>query len=369
MAATNYGVNAPEAVKLWSKKLAREALKATSVGKFIGRSDNSLIQLREELSKDSGDRVRVTLRQLLTGAGVQGDANLEGNEESLTTFTDDVLINRIANAVRSEGKMSEQRIPFNHREEAMQGLKDWFAQRIDRSFFLQASGYRGTSVTEQGETYAGNDSRYTGNNDTIAPDTASATRADGTAFVSSSAADEDLTSSDPINLEDIDNLVAIAKTKSPMIRPIRYQGEDVYVMFIHPKQLRDLRQDAGAGRWQDINRALLEGGQGAKQNPIFNGAAGMYNNVILHESSRVPQGYDSGSFAPISTVRRAFLCGAQSVGLAFGKGHSFDNYEWFEELFNYGNSLGVSGSCIFGMKKLRFNNADFSTLTYSTYAA
>lgn len=369
MAATNYGVNAPEAVKLWSKKLARESLKATSIGKFIGRTDNSLIQLREDLSKDSGDRVRVTLRQLLTGAGVQGDANLEGNEESLTTYTDDLLINRIANAVRSEGKMSEQRIPFQHREEAMQGLKDWFAQRMDRSFFLQASGYLGTSVTEQGETYSGQDSRFTGNNDVIAPDAASATRADTSAFVASSAADEDIASADTINLQDIDDLVAIAKTKSPMIRPIKYQGEDVYVMFVHPKQVRDLRQDTATGKWYDIQKAVLQGGEGRNANPIFKGAVGMYNNVIIHESSRVPQGYNSSSNAPISTVRRSFLCGAQSVGLAFGKGHSFDNYEWFEELFNYGNSLGVSGSCIFGMKKLRFNSADFSTLTYSTYAA
>jgi hypothetical protein len=48
--------------------------------------------------------------------------------------------------------MSEQRIPWSIREEAMMGLKDWWAGRMDVSFFNQVCGY--TTVT---------DTRYTGN--------------------------------------------------------------------------------------------------------------------------------------------------------------------------------------------------------------
>lgn len=134
MSATHYGVNAPEAVKLWSRRLAREALKETYISRFIGTGRNSLIVQKDDTSKTEGDRIRNTLRMQLSGAGVQGDASLEGSEESLTTYTDDFVINQLRHAVRSGGKMSEQRIPFGVRQEAMDGLKDWWSDRVDTWF-------------------------------------------------------------------------------------------------------------------------------------------------------------------------------------------------------------------------------------------
>jgi len=97
----------------------------------MGKDSNSVIQITEDLSKSAGDRVRNILRMLLSGDGVAGDGTLEGNEESLTTFTDDVFIDQLRHAVRSGGKMSEQRIPFSVREEARLGLQDWWSDRFD----------------------------------------------------------------------------------------------------------------------------------------------------------------------------------------------------------------------------------------------
>src|SRR4051794_28276118 len=95
MASTSYGVNAPEAVKLWRKRLAREALKATWIGKFIGDSDESLIQEFDETKKGAGDRVTVDLRMQLTGDGILGDGTLEGNEEALVTYTDNPIVDQL----------------------------------------------------------------------------------------------------------------------------------------------------------------------------------------------------------------------------------------------------------------------------------
>ena len=113
MADTVYGLNSPETVKAWSKKLSVEALKKTYVGRFIGSSANSLIQEHKDLKKSAGDRIRYTLRTLLDGEGVQGDAILKGNEESLTTYTDDILIDQIRHAADAGGRMSQQRVLFN----------------------------------------------------------------------------------------------------------------------------------------------------------------------------------------------------------------------------------------------------------------
>jgi len=98
MATTDYGVNHPLAVKLWSRKLFHEALKQTWAYKFMGKSSNSVIQLVTDASKDAGDKITVGLRMQLTGEGVQGDATLEGQEEALTTYSDTLFINQLRHA-------------------------------------------------------------------------------------------------------------------------------------------------------------------------------------------------------------------------------------------------------------------------------
>ena len=133
MAATDYPVNSPIAVKLWSKKIAREALKETMAMKFMGTSSNNLIQVYDDTSKGSGDRVRIPLRVQLSGRGVGESEALEGNEEALSTYYDDVVISDVAHAVRVKTTIDAQRVPFSVREEARLGIQDWYADRIEVS--------------------------------------------------------------------------------------------------------------------------------------------------------------------------------------------------------------------------------------------
>ncbi len=88
MATTAYPVNHALAVKLWSKKLYHDVIGEEFFSTFAGESSESLLQIKTETSKGPGDRIRIPLRALLTGDGVQGDATLEGNEEALTTYYD-----------------------------------------------------------------------------------------------------------------------------------------------------------------------------------------------------------------------------------------------------------------------------------------
>jgi len=351
MAVTSYGVNSNEAVRLWSRKLAREALKATYIQKFVGESDSSVIQLRNDTKKGPGDRVRVTLRMQLSGDGVLGDSNLEGNEEALTTYTDDFVINQLRHAVRSAGKMSEQRVPFSVREEAMSGLRDWWSDRMDTWFFNQICGY-----TVQSDT------RYTGLNAPTAPSSGRRIFATGSDDQTVNAS-----SSSVMTLTLIDKAVEAAKIATPLIRPININGGRYYVMFLHPYQVTDLRTTTSTGQWLDIQKAAMQGGKVA-ENPIFTGALGMYNGVILHEAIRVTQGVHSSTGAAQTSTRRAVLCGAQAAVMGFGQDYSFKEFDWYEELFDYGNQLGVKAGCIGGLKKSVYNSVDFGTITVSTYA-
>jgi len=350
MATTSYGVNNALAGKAWSKKLFVDALKKTYFGKFMGKTATSLIQIKDEVSKGPGDRITIGLRMQLSGDGVQGDGTLEGNEESLTTYSDNVYIDQLRHAVRSSGKMSEQRVPFSVRDEAKSGLEDWWAGRLDAWFFNQLAG--NTAVS---------DTRYTGNQAAVAPST------NRKVFVNGSA-DESQTSTYVFNLNLIDKCVERAGTYSPTIRPIKVNGEDKYVMFLHPYQVYDLRTSTSSGQWLDIQKAAMMGGQ-IDKNPIYTGALGEYNNVILHQAYRVPTGVNSSTGAAISTVRRAIFCGAQAACMAYGQKDQGGEMSWVEELFDYQNQLGVSAGMIAGLKKTQFNSEDFGTITVSTYAA
>lgn len=349
MATTSYGVNDALAVKLWGKKLFQDALKKTYFDRFMGKSSNSLVQLRDETSKGPGDRITIGLRMQLSGAGVQGDGTLEGNEESLTTYSDNVFIDQLRHAVRSAGKMSEQRVPFSVRDEAKAGLEDWWADRLDTWFFNQLAGY--TAQT---------DTRYTGNQAATAPST------NRKLFAGSTATDVGQTSSDIFNLNLIDKCVERAETVSPTLRPIMVGGEKKFVMFLHPYQVYDLRTSTSSGQWLDIQKAALAGGKDSGS-PIYTGALGEYNGVVLHQASRVPQGVNGSS--AVTTTRRAIFCGAQAALMAYGQKDQSAEMSWVEELFDYQNQLGVSAGMIAGLKKTVFNSEDFGTITVSTYAA
>lgn len=369
MANTAFGVNDAETVKVWRKKLAIEARKKSAFDKMIGTGPDSLIQQVDDLKKSAGDTVKTTLVMQMTGRGTQGDATLEGNEESLATYVDSVVINQIRHAHRSQGKMSEQRVAFDVRKTARDRLSDWIASRMDRSIMLQLSGYTGGTVTEHGETYAGSDTIYTGNNATLAPNSTSKYRLDNNSgtITLQQAEDEALGSADTMNITILDMIKAVAETRSPMIRPIMISGEKHYVFFMHPYQVRDLRTNTSTGQWLDITKAAYQGLADTK-NPIFSGSLGVYNNIILKESPRVPQGVNSSTSAAISTVRRSVLCGAQAATIAFANGSEYESWTWQEKEFDYGNQGGISAGCIYGVKKNRWNSIDFSSLVVSTYA-
>lgn len=364
MAVTTYGTNNPLAVKLWSKRLSVEALKATWAYRFIGETTDSMIQIKDETSKSAGDQITYGLRMQLSGNGTLGDGVLEGNEEQLTTYSDALIINQLRHAVRSAGRMSQQRVPFSVRDEALSGLRDWWSDRIDWAAFNQLCGNVGPSGAFGANPPTGVDTRWTGLNSPIAPDAAHYrnTHANG------NNNDQELTSTDVFNLSMIDKAVELAKTSTPAIRPVNVNGKKFYVAWLHPYQVTDLRTSTSTGQWLDIQKAAMTGGL-VDENPIFDGSLGVYNGVIIHEDSRVTQGYNSSTFAAISTVRRAVFCGAQAGMIGFGRDNGPNKFTWVEELFDYENQLGVSAGLIFGLKKTVYNSADFATVVMSSYAA
>lgn len=176
------------------------------------------------------------------------------------------------------------------------------------------------------------DVRYTGMQAATAPSTGRKLYP-----TTGSSSDESVSTVDLFQLSFIDRAVALAKVATPQIRPIKMNGDEYYVMFLHPFQAYALRTDATAGRitWFQAQQARVQGGEiDEKKNAIFSGALGCYNGVILHESVRVPNGINSSTGVVLPNVRRSVLCGAQAVLMATGETNNNDSPNWFEEMFD-----------------------------------
>lgn len=381
MAQTTFGVNDPLAINLWSKKLSYEAIQATKLSQFVGKTADSMIQIKDETNRQSGSKITFGLRMQLKGAGVSGESQLEGNEEKLVFRNDSLSVDQLRNAVLNVGAVSQQRVPFDLREEAKSGLVDWWADRIDAALMNQLAG--NTNIS---------DVKYTGMNACTAP-TLKVFAGTGTArtgeqstganspgiYTNGTALAQNGTT-DGFTLNLLTTARIKAETATLPIRPISIGSQKVYVCFIHPFQAAQLKNSVATGQWLDIQKAAMTGGQ-ISDNPIFTGALGMYDGVVLHVDNRVPYGLatESGARADtalgVSGVARAVFCGAQAGMLAFGRDSGWPfRMKWVEDLRDYENQLGVSASMIFGMKKTVFkdeanaNGLDFGTITISSYS-
>ena len=363
MAITAFGTNDAPTVKLWSRALEREVLPATLIGKFMGRGPDAAVQVKDDLSKGPGDRVRMTLSMLLNGDGVSGNTSLEGNEESLTYHTEDVSIDQLRNGVRNYVRIDSQRVAHDVREDAKIRLRDWWADSLDRSFINQLCGNSAES-----------DTKKTGLNTVTAPD-ADHIIYPGKTTAATSAATLATAAQHSFCLGLVDKALTKIKmlneaSNIPVIRPMK---GGYYGCILSPYQVEDMmlgvNTDMDGPSWEEIAQWSMQGGQ-ISDNPLLTGALGVYKNVVFYEDSRVPKAQDSGTYEATYNTRVASLFGAQACFAAFGReGGRPDRFLWNEESFDYGNQHGVSASLIYGLKKAIFNSDDFGVIALPTFAS
>jgi N4-gp56 family major capsid protein len=358
MAITGFGTNDAQTVKIWSTLTFREALKATLFHKFLGKGKKSIIQRLTDLERQAGDNIKFDLLMQMGNDGITGDNRMRGNEEALTYYQDNVTIDQLRNA-HAFRRMSQQRTIHDLRVDAKANLSDWFADKYDTYMFNCLCGNTNQTF---GQT-------------TTAPDADHYVVSGDVSNTGVIATDEgNLSSNDQIQLADMDFAKEKAKTFTtgsiPWIRPVMIDGGEYYVVVLHPYSVTDLRLDVANSAyvsWPDIQ--MYANKRGLK-NPIFDGSLGVYNGMILYESTRI--------FSPVSSVRRNLFLGCQAGVFAIGNAYpqlsqnrvGKDNLmSWYEDSDDYGNENGIAVGSIFGMKKTVFNSDDYATIVISSYAA
>ncbi len=327
----------------WAKDTWTTGVQESYFSKFMGHDAKSIIQIKEELSKGDGTSIRIPLLMPLSGSGITGDDMLEGNEEALSYKDFNVYLQRIRNAVRLAGKFEEHKTQINMRKDAKTSLSDWLSTYIDCAIFSVLTGVLNTELDWDSTTF---------------PFPLEAPSDDRIVLPSGLSAEGAITASDTFNTD----MIGIAKRKATedskkKIRPINVDGKATYVMVIDQWQARDLKKDTN---WiESQQQANVRG----SNNPIFSGALGTWDGVVIHENNRIPRTETGSSGCKVS---HALFLGAQACVFAEGEAA-----EWNEKTFDYGNQYGVSFGRMFGLQKSKFmfdgaNYTDFGCINVLT---
>jgi len=385
MAEWEYGPNAPEAAKLWSRRLFKQSITKTIAWKLANISaaidgEENIVQILEDTQvQKAGGTITYDLVAKLSGLGVLGDNPLAGQEESLTTYTTTITINQLRHSVLVKGAMSQQRVPFQMRKTATGRLADWFAERDNLGTINQATGNTGgfsILTLPDGSTVQINttNTAITGLVAPVAPDAAHMV------FGGTKTSEGTLASGDSATLSMILQVIYIADTNVFPIKPISLDGIDIRgALLLHPLQVKSLKNSFSAGAWGEIQLSAMKGGE-ITGNPIFRGSVGMYEGVVIHSDAQVPYGNRAGSGNDTTTlnpgrnclgtanVARGVFMGGQALAMAMGRAYdSPGKIKWFEEVLDGGNQLRVSCGKMYGIQKNTFNSQDFATVTFSTF--
>lgn len=366
---TGFALGDPEAIQRWEESLTYEAEVGAYWAKFEGTSRDSLIVVKDDLSKGGGEKITFTLRMKLTGDGIEGDEIIENTtaEESVDFFSDSLFIDQRRKGTLSKGKMSDQRVNFNLRKECADAVQTWFIEDRDQMYFIYASGARGINADFHVAT------SFTGraNNSLRAPNAANII------YGGNATAKADLDSSDVMSLGMIERLIAKADTQDPMIQPFMINGHKKFVLLMHSFQKFQLRTSTTENDWMDIVKSTQRG----KESDLYKDALGEYGGVIMHSHRSVIRFDDYGSGTDLPAARALFL-GAQALVNAYGRPIPNTNdaksgppvanirnrrFHWNEETADRGNRLAVTCGMITGCQKTRYNSKDFGIIAVDTY--
>ena len=310
--------------KVWGDDLFYQAERRTFFHKFEGGAGSNAPLVRmDDLEKNVGDTVFIDIALALTGAGSTGDTTLlEGNEEAVKFRQISVTVDSMQHAVRWS-KLGKVLINKDMRTVALNLLKKHLAARLDDQIFNEATGGSGATIAEANlpttmKWFAGS--------------------------ATSAATVDNTDAAGRLKLNDISDIKAYAVTNN-LIEPLEMgdsdTGEEVYMLVLHPYAALALKKDS---QYQQANREARER---SKENPLFKGAIGFWDGVILYQSPRVRTAADG--VGSIAVARNLFL-GAQGIA------RTFAYYpDWTEQYFSYGQEQGVAYWTIVGKRLVVFD--------------
>ena len=388
-------------VKQWSRQFFKYGLGKMYFSKFIGdwgkafdpaigdkvetvmSDSNALVQVKMDLSRTLGDTITFPMLAPLSGNGrvqkataAQGGSGqntvrtLEGNEEAMTDHSWAITLYEWAHAVRTIGKLMEKQPAFSVSDSMSARLGLWWAKALDLATYNAMAGINmvDDGGTVQIVTGTAPSRKLTGG-----------TKAGTTTFRTT---DANIDAAEYMSFEMIDEArrQAMDDASGPTLPPIVVGGREMYYTFLHPKQVRDLRYDAGDSVNITWKEAQMNAAARGAENPIFRHSLGIYNDVALFEYPRVAyrtgdgagedlthpgNAFDTGDVVKNGTTAyRALFCGAGAAVHAYGSMPDI-----VDETFEYKTQKGRCLQTICAVGRPEFNSIDYGVMAVDTAAS
>ncbi|MCO8250288.1 N4-gp56 family major capsid protein [Comamonas thiooxydans] len=345
---TNFAALTPTQKLVWSRDTWSAARDMMFIKRFMGRTQNAMIQIIKELTKtEKGDQAIIQLVADLVEDGVIGDNEREGNEEAMQSYSQVISLDLLTHSVRNKGKLADQRTVINFREQGRDKLSYWLANRTDQLAFLTLSGigfaYKNNGADRINSPFP----QLSFAADVKAPTAKRSLMWDGTSLQQSSTAS--ITNAYLPNYRMIVDLIAYAKEH--YVRPLMDGGKQYFVLLIAPGTLAALKKDP------DYQRAVVAvATKAGTDSPWFTGATVTVDGAVLHEHNLVyttkgaAAGKKWGAGGNVNGTR-TLLCGAQAMGMV-----DLGAPDWVEKLFQYDSQQGINVDKMIGLLKPQFHS-------------
>lgn len=355
MTTTSISTGGTLASQQYMDKVFMEYVDKLVFGGFMGTTSDKPIFVIEDLAKGKGEAVTAPLAAQIDGAGVSGESTLEGSEEQMSLYGQKVTLTEYSNAIRDSGALTRKRAAFDLFDLFKPQLTTWLAQKTETLIMDAMADIAGTAYASAGES--ARDTWLAANTDRVLFGAATSNNA---ANDHSACLAEVDSSSDMLQTTQISLAKRLAQLADPKIRPVKLEnGLEFYVMFAHPYCVRDLKKETV---FQNAQRDAMPRGM---DNPLFTGAVGYWDGVLIVESDKVT--IDSGVGASSIDVAKNVLCGAQAVLLAQGAYDGGMRVKMVEKEFDYDRQKGCAIMSMFKVAKGYFNSKDHGIV--SVYSA
>lgn len=352
--------------QVWSTNYLREYIRESGFMPYMGRAQNSIIRILTGSDTGGASIVNVPLLRRMKGRGVMDAEVLEGNEEDLENFNDQVRTRWIRNGVVVP-KSTSYRTELDLLGAAKPMLKDWAAENVRDSVIAElgsiivpgtadANGLAGTdsSVAYASATAGQRNTYLTNNADRIL---FGASKSNGSSNVWATALGNVDSTNDKLTTATISLAKRMAKMADPHIRPYRLEdGREYFVLFAHPLAFRDLQADTAM---QQANRDARARGL---DNPIFQDGDLIWNGVIIREIPELT--VIAGAGAGSIDVTRNYLTGQSAVAIAWEQQPTPRS----DPDRDYGFRPGVAIEELRGMKKVSWGGTNYGVVEIVTSA-
>lgn len=357
---------------VWVTDYLKSYTRMSGFAPYMGRGTSSIIRVRSELRSEAGSTINIPLILELRGRGVEGSEVLEGNEEEMDNFGDQVRVNWLRNGVVVP-KSTSFRTEIDLLNAARERLVIWSKNRLRDSVInafqsvikpgtvdADGSPLADTAILYAASTAAERNTYLVNNTDRML---FGSDIANGSSGVWATALGNVDTTADKMSAAVIDIAKSLAKrttnnANGMAITPYQSDataGREWFVMFMDSFAFSQATRDPIIAQ---ADRDARD--RGVDSNPIFQGGDRIYNGVILRE---IPELNPlPGVGASGADVSRSFLCGAGALAVAFGQ----DPTPKTDRDRDYGFRPGVAIEELRGQKKMSFLGTNYGVVEVFT---